>query len=221
MVIELTRSLKCLLCNFKTKLFYEDKNKKYFKCENCFSIMLDPFNYLTSKEEKERYKTHNNDINDISYQKFVSPIVESVKENYDVNHIGLDYGSGTGPVITSLLEKEGYDVKLYDPFFHRYPENLCKKYDYIICSEVVEHFHHPYDEFNSLNEMLNPKGIIFCMTSTYDENIDFKNWYYKNDPTHVFFYHKKALEWIKKKFGFSDLRIDGKLIKLIKQKTCK
>lgn len=215
-MIKLTTSTKCLLCNSKTKLFYKNKNKKYYKCENCFSVMLDPSNFLTSEEEKERYESHNNDVDDIRYQKFVSPIVESVKNNYDTSHTGLDYGAGTGPVITSLLAKEGYDIKLYDPFFHHYPENLSKKYDYIICSEVIEHFYNPYHEFKSLTNMLNSKGCIFCMTSLYDEGIDFKNWYYKNDETHVFFYHKKALKWIKNKFNFSYLEIDGKLVKLTK-----
>ena len=38
--------------------------------------MLDPLDYLSQEEEKERYKNHNNDVNDPRYQKFVSPIVE-------------------------------------------------------------------------------------------------------------------------------------------------
>ncbi|SDK13343.1 Methyltransferase domain-containing protein [Alkalibacterium thalassium] len=178
--------------------------------------MLDPLDYLSQEEEKERYKNHNNDVNDPRYQKFVSPIVEKVRDHYDTNHLGLDYGAGTGPVITSLLEKEGYALRLYDPFFHLYPKKLSIKYDYIICSEVIEHFHHPYEEFKSLAEMLKPKGSIFCLTSLYNEEIDFETWYYKNDDTHVFFYHKKALEWIRNKFDFSDFFIDGKLIKLTK-----
>ena len=215
-MIELTTSTKYLLCSSRTEVFYKSKNKDYHKCENCFSIMLDPSNYVTSEEEKARYDTHNNDIHDIGYQNFVSPIVESVKENYSTNHLGLDYGAGPGPVITSLLENAGYNINLYDPYFHCYPENLSKKYDYIICSEVIEHFHKPYNEFKCLSNMLNENGSIFCMTSIYDEDINFDKWYYKNDETHVFFYHKKALEWIKKEFGFSDLKIDGKLIKLIK-----
>lgn len=178
--------------------------------------MLDPFNYVDSKEEKERYKVHNNDINDMGYQRFVSPLVESVKRNYNRDHMGLDYGAGPGPIVTSLLEKEAYHIKLYDPYFHVYPENLHRKYDYIICSEVIEHFHNPYDEFKSLSNMLNPNGAIMCMTSLYEEDIDFKNWYYKNDKTHVFFYNRKALEWIKEEFNFSKLEIDGKLIELTK-----
>ena len=212
----MTRPIKCLLCKSNTNLFFEDKNKKYYKCDNCLSIMLDPSNHVTDEEEKERYETHNNDINDIRYQNFVSPIVESVRNNYNTNHLGLDYGAGTGPVITSILEKEGYNIKLYDPYFHYYPENLCEKYDYIICSEVIEHFYHPYDEFAKLSNILKEKGSIICMTSIYDDGIDFNNWTYKNDKTHVFFYHKKGLEWIKDKFKFSNIEINGKLVKLSK-----
>lgn len=207
----------CLLCDGQTKLFYQSKSKHYYKCENCLALMLDPGDYLNSQEEKERYETHNNDIDDIRYQSFVSPIVESVRASYGTNHLGLDYGAGTGPVITSLLEKEGYQLKLYDPYFHYYPENLLKKYDYIVCCEVIEHFHKPYKEFASLSNMLKPGGAIFSMTEIYNEEIDFKTWYYKNDDTHVFFYHKKSLEWIKKEFGFAHLEIEGRLIKLKKE----
>lgn len=209
-------SFPCLLCSHKTKLFYEFRNNNYYQCQGCSSLMLDPANYPSWEEEKEIYKTHNNDVKDIRYQNFVSPIVEAVKSSYNKNHKGLDFGAGTGPVITSLLEKEVYEINLYDPFFHFYPENLQKKYDYIICCEVIEHFHNPYDEFRKLTNMLSSKGSIFCMTSLYDESINFKNWNYKNDETHVFFYHKKALEWIKKEFAFSKLEIEGKLIKLRK-----
>ncbi len=212
----MSENIKCLLCDSKIRFFATSRNRKYYKCENCLSLMLDPSDFVSSQEEKARYETHNNDVEDIGYQKFVSPIVESVREDYSKDHLGLDYGAGTGPVITSLLEKEDYGIKLYDPFFHPYPENLLKKYDYIICSEVIEHFHRPYQEFKNLKEMLNPRGSIFCLTSLYHEGIDFENWNYKNDETHVFFYHKKALEWIKNQFDFSQVEVEGKLIKFRK-----
>jgi cyclopropane fatty-acyl-phospholipid synthase-like methyltransferase len=178
--------------------------------------MLDASDYVSSEAEKERYSTHNNDINDIRYQEFVSPIVEAVKKSYKTNHLGLDYGAGTGPVITSLLEKEGYSLNLYDPYFHDYPNNLQMEYDYIVCCEVMEHFHHPHDEFRRLYNLLNLGGSLFCMTSLYDESIDFESWYYKNDETHVFLYHRKGLEWIKNEFGFLDVCVEGKLIQFKK-----
>ncbi len=50
------------------------------------------------------------------------------------------------------------------------------------------------------------------MTHLYDENIDFEKWYYKNDPTHVFIYQEKTIEYIAKEFGFSSFCIENRLI---------
>ena len=60
----------------------------------------------------------------------------------------------------------------------------------------------PKMEFRSLKNMLNQKGKLYCMTDIYGESINFSKWYYKNDPTHVFFYHKNTVHWIQKEFGF-------------------
>lgn len=202
----------CLLCSGNIKIFYKEENKQYYQCETCSSIMLEPKHYLTSEEEKARYKTHNNDVSDIRYQSFVSPIVDAVKEAYNNSHLGLDFGAGTGPVITKMLEDAGYKLNLYDPYFHNYQENLDKNYDYIVCCEVMEHFYSPYQEFKQMSEMLNENGSLFCMTSIYDESINFETWHYKRDDTHVFFYHKKALDWIRDHFDFSEVTSKDKFI---------
>jgi hypothetical protein len=68
-------------------------------------------------EEKERYLTHNNDITDPRYQKFVQPVVNAVMENFSTASKGLDFGAGAGPVAAEVLGGKGYSVKLYDPFF--------------------------------------------------------------------------------------------------------
>lgn len=208
--------MKCPLCQSKGQEFQEYRNRQYYRCEKCSSIFLDPSDYLSKQGEKDRYETHNNDVEDKGYQKFVSPIVEKVKEDYLPNHKGLDYGAGTGPVIASVLEKEGYQINLFDPYFHNHPENLKMSYDYIVCCEVMEHFYQPYQEFESLYDLLKPGGTLYCMTSLYHEDIDFKGWHYKDDITHVFTYHKKAIEWIKNEFGFSQVEIDGRLIQFKK-----
>lgn len=207
---------KCLLCSCTVEKFYSEKSKQYYKCNNCSSVMLDPKDYISKAAEGARYNTHNNDVFDPRYQRFVSPIVNSVIDRYDNTAIGLDFGAGPGPVITKMLNDKGYTLNLYDPFFHKLPENLQLKYDYIVCSEVMEHFHHPYDEFMKLDMMLNDNGSIFCLTDMYHDEIDFSKWYYKNDETHVFFYHMDALIWIKDKFGFNTLEVDKRLIRFIK-----
>jgi SAM-dependent methyltransferase len=125
---------------------------------------------------------------------------------------GLDFGAGTGPVLSKVLQDNNYSIKMYDPFFHYHPELLDDKYDFIGSCEVIEHFHNPYNEFKLLKSLLNDKGKLYCMTEPYHDGIDFASWYYKNDPTHVFFYHQKTFEWIKMEFGFSSVSVKGRLI---------
>ncbi len=209
----MTTELKCPLCNRKAIYFQSHLKRKYFECTNCFSVLLDPSNHISPQKEKARYELHNNDVNDPGYQGFVSPIVNDIKLNFGARHAGMDFGCGPGPVITKLLRDEQYNIATYDPFFHNDPRLLNSKYDYIVCCEVIEHFKDPKKEFNLLKSLLNPGGVLYCFTEIIEEDIDFLQWRYKNDETHVFFYHIKALQWIQRAFGFSNLEISNRLIK--------
>lgn len=204
--------MKCSLCEGETTDFHYCENKKFVQCKNCKAILLLPEFYLNAAKEKDRYSQHNNDIKDPRYQKFVSPITTHVIENLSSTTLGLDYGCGTGPVAAVELQKRGFTVNLYDPFFEDHPEVLTLKYNFIICCEVMEHFHDPYGEFKLLNDLLLPGGILYCKTSVFFEDMDFEKWYYKNDPTHVIFYTPQSLEWIKTNLRFSELYFDPKLI---------
>ncbi|TGL39859.1 class I SAM-dependent methyltransferase [Leptospira perdikensis] len=163
-------------------------------------------------EEKLRYMEHNNDVHDIRYQNFLRPIVEKVVSNQKPTDQGLDFGAGPEPIVQFLLGQLGYPIKLYDPFFHNHLENLNQTYDYMILTEVVEHFHFPKLEFQKLNQLLKPNGILYILTHPYDDSIDFESWYYKNDKTHTFFYTKKSFEWICNQFGFKNFEIENRII---------
>ena len=202
----------CPLCNNQSDIFYTENKKLYFQCRNCFGIFLSKRNLPDKNIEIKRYNEHNNDVNDLRYQKFVSPIVNSVIEYFSKKHKGLDFGAGTGPVISKLLHNKHFNIVQYDPFFHNFPDLLQYKYDYIISCEVIEHFHNPEKEFELLKNLLNLNGKLFCMTSLFNPNIDFKNWYYKNDPTHVFIYQKKTIQYICSRFKFSNVEISNNLI---------
>jgi 2-polyprenyl-3-methyl-5-hydroxy-6-metoxy-1,4-benzoquinol methylase len=165
-----------------------------------------------STDEKARYLHHQNDVDDLGYQQFSSPITSSVLRDFSPEHRGLDFGAGTGPVIAKLLTDNQFNISLYDPFFHNHPEMLEETYDYIVCCEVIEHFYTPPKEFALLKRLLKPNGKLYCMTDIYHEGINFKGWHYKSDPTHVFFYHQQSLEYIEEHIGFSKLEIDGRLI---------
>ena len=202
----------CPLCQSRGKQFYSFKTRLYNKCIHCKGIFVDRSLVPDPDAEKKRYLEHINDVEDSGYQKFVLPITSAILKQYTPAHKGLDFGAGTGPVISKLLKDKDYTVQLYDPFFHKNTELLKNTYDYIVCCEVIEHFHHPFDEFQLLKKLLKTKGKLFCMTNIYNQNIDFHTWHYKNDPTHVFIYQKPTLYWIQKEVGFSDLSIDDRLI---------
>lgn len=202
----------CPLCCGTSKIFYSLKNRSYHVCLTCDGIFPDKSYYPGPKEEKARYLQHINDVDNEGYQKFVSPIVNAVTGYFGISHRGLDFGAGPGPVISKLLKDQGYEIVQYDPFFHNHPVLLEQSYDYVVCCEVIEHFHDPAKEFELLKTLLNENGKLYCMTDIYNEKIDFGKWYYKNDQTHVFIYQNRTILWLSEKFGFSNVTIDGRLI---------
>lgn len=208
--------MKCNLCRGRSKLFFEFNNIKYYKCERCRSVFMDPENFLSPEEEKKRYEEHNNDVEDKNYQEFVTDIVCEIKKDWNIYAKGLDFGAGTGPVITKLLRDSGYNLEVYDPFFWDKEKHLNKKYDYIVSCEVIEHFHNPLKDFKILYSLLREGGSLYCKTEIYDDSIDFENWYYKNDPTHVFFYHEDGFKWIVDNVGFNNYKINDRIIVLKK-----
>lgn len=199
----------CPLCKKETE---NSPLRGFYACFGCNSIFRSPDDYLTWEEEKKRYELHENDSEDPGYQRFVAPIVQAVLKDFKPGHLGLDFGAGTGPVIFKILSEQGYIIKLYDPFFHSHPEYLEQTYDFIVCCEVIEHFYDPYKEFALLRKLLKPGGRLYCMTHLYADEVSFEKWYYKGDPTHVFFYRVDTLEWIKEQFQFHQLWIKDRLI---------
>ena len=208
-------SAQCPLCGGSAEFFFKMPGKTYHQCRQCSGVFLDRACCVSRQAEKRRYEEHNNDVDDPRYHKFVEPVVSKVKEKFAPEHKGLDYGAGTGPVIAKILKDKGYSIELYDPYFYNNLEALQGEYDFIVCCEVIEHFNAPAKEFERLKSLLKPGGVLFCMTELYSQDRDFKNWYYKNDPTHVFFYHADTLLWIKSKYRFSSLENDKRLVQFL------
>ncbi|MGB8705212.1 MAG: class I SAM-dependent methyltransferase [Gillisia sp.] len=204
--------MNCVLCDLKSEESIKFQQKLFYKCTGCQSIFLSPRFYISEEEEGERYSYHQNDVTNEGYQHFVSPITNRIQLDFKNTARGLDFGCGRGPVATYQLRKKGYKINLYDPFFEDHPEVLNEDYDFIICCEVMEHFHEPKKEFQQLYDLLKPGGRLYCKTSLLPKNINFEDWYYKNDPTHVFFYSEETLKWIKLQVGFGELEVFKDLI---------
>lgn len=202
---------QCKICRFDTVLYHESFRGIYHKCASCGAVFLDDSCLLTPEEEKARYEKHNNDINDSGYRSFLMPVVEAVTSRYKPSDTGLDYGCGPEPVAAQMLKENGYDLRFYDPYFYPDKSVLSGPCDYIMCSEVAEHFKEPLQEFKKIKAMLKPGGSLICMTQLVNSGIDFEKWSYKNDPTHVIFYTMKSMEVIAADAGFSVIEACGRI----------
>ncbi|MBK8806417.1 MAG: class I SAM-dependent methyltransferase [Bacteroidales bacterium] len=213
--------MKCTLCNSETDYYTIIKNIEYFKCKSCLSVFMNPDNRLCAQAEFDRYLKHQNLVTDAGYQSFTQPLVDTILQYFGNNATGLDYGSGEYSAVTHNLTKYGYNIKMFDPFFHNNLALLDDKYDFIVCCEVIEHFYNPHLEFSKLRNLLKENGKLFCMTHQIEDSTDFKNWYYKNDLTHVFFYNNKAFEYITVNFNFSSHKINNRIVIFNVKKTTK
>ena len=170
--------------------------KDYFNCVSCQAFFVSSTEHLTHKEERERYSQHNNHIYHVNYRKFLSTLYVPITDKLKLDAKGLDYGCGPGPALAEMFKEDGYIIDLYDPYF--FPDVSClnKKYDFITCTETVEHFYSPNKEFHTLNSLLEVGGWLGIMTNFYDDSINFKDWYYRKDPTHVVFYTEETFKFI-------------------------
>lgn len=202
----------CPLCDHEGSSFYKDKKHHFFLCNNCEGIFRNQNQFLNSPAEKSRYLNHISDINDQGYYQFIKPIIDEVKKTLETGSQGLDFGCGHTPVLSKHLERESYNMSEYDAIFFNDTSVLNRNYDFIVCCEVMEHFYKPLKMFQLLFDILRPGGALICKTHPYTKSIDFNNWYYKNDPSHVFIYQHKTLQWVKENFCFENVKIDDRLI---------
>jgi hypothetical protein len=191
----------CPLCSFKqTSLIHTGGKgtgrRDFFHCRLCDLIFVPDRFFLTLEEEKNRYLEHNNDPYDEDYRDFLRRLYLPLKPHLRPGSVGLDYGAGPGPALATMMKEDGFDVRMYDPFFHPDEASLSDTYDFITCMETVEHFREPATEFQYLQKMLRHGGWLGMMTSMLDDWSEFPSWYYHRDPTHVCFYSRKTMQWV-------------------------
>ena len=187
----------CKVCKGSDLIFFlKYRELVYWECKVCAAKILDPLHYVSNSYEKKHYLKHNNSINDTNYKNFLLKLIKPMMDKISTNDIGLDYGCGFAPALASIFKSYGYKVELYDPFFFPNKDVLIKKYKFITCSEVVEHFFNPYEEFDKINNLLDYNSWFGLMTSFLPNDNKFENWYYRRDPTHVVFYKRKTFQHI-------------------------
>ena len=193
----------CPLCRSDAEYFLTADAKDYFRCPTCALRFVDPATYPNAKAEFAHYLHHENEVDDHRYRAFLSRLADPMLEVLPPTASGIDYGCGLGPALAAMLCEAGYDMATYDPFFAPDPEPLSRNYDFITCTEVAEHFHDPAAEFDRLDAMLRPGGVLGVMTCFQTDDARFEGWHYRKDTTHVVFYREETFRWIALKFSWN------------------
>lgn len=197
----------CPLCRSDdVRLLVEVHGRRFLECAECRLAFMHPADRLSPVEELQHYDTHENDPADPAYRRFLGRLVEPLLERIEPGARGLDYGCGPGPALGQMMAERGFPLSLYDPFFEPDLDALGRRYDFITCTEVIEHFHQPEEEFEWLSAMLADGGILAVMTELRDDR-DLKEWRYARDPTHVSLYHSRTLQWLGERFGWGMERV--------------
>jgi len=167
---------------------------------------------LSAKEEQAQYDLHQNEPGDAGYRKFLSRTFEPLTDKLEKGAIGLDFGCGPGPVISEMGKETGIKIDNFDLYYYNFPELLEKKYDFITMTEVIEHVSQPRELLEQINSMLNSGAILAIMTKRVIDQQRFKNWHYKNDPTHICFYSLSTFQWVAKQFNWQLEIIDKDVV---------
>ncbi len=127
----------------------------------------------------------------------------------------LDLGAGSGFCVGFMQYRLGWDAYAYDLFsqpsfapdrFLRDWEAVCQAgpFDFVLASEVFEHFREPAREIAQIASILNPEnGLMFVTTEQFKPRLHDANWTYlaPQSGQHVAFYSPTTFTEIARQIG--------------------
>ncbi|TKB56192.1 class I SAM-dependent methyltransferase [Ferrimonas aestuarii] len=189
--------MPCPLCHHSdTPHYHQDKKRHYFQCNRCHLVFADPNSLLPPNAEKQQYDQHQNNPADMGYRKFLGRLATPLLKRVQPNSQGLDFGCGPGPTLSLMCQEQGHQMAVYDPYFFPDRQPLRQQYDFVTCTEAIEHFYRPSREWQLLLSLVKPGGTLGLMTKLVKDVDAFANWHYKNDPTHVSFFSRLTFRYL-------------------------
>lgn len=197
--------------------FATDKKRSYWQCNVCHLVFADPTSWPSPTQEKAEYDLHENHLKDPGYNRFLSRIVEPVLTHVSEHSELLDFGCGPAPALIEQFRQRGLQASGYDIFYQPDPQRLLQQYDAITLTEVIEHLHHPWQTLQQLWALLRPQGVLAIMTQRVINAERFQRWTYKNDPTHICFYHQNTFHWLARALEATDIEFIDRDIVILKR----
>lgn len=189
----------CRLCEGQTSVVFKD-TRVFFACTTCGLIFSDC--HLTEQEKQAHYiGQYNNGFNWEHEACYFINFFPRGKKDLKI----LDYGSGGG-YLANELKNVGYAVDCYEPMFHGEFNRSQNSglYDFLILNEVIEHVEDLISVLNNIYYSLKLGGQVLIKTAITDNIIsdpynfehNFREWWYKDDLTHISFFSTLTYEFI-------------------------
>ena len=212
----------CKICFEKTRTIRDKKkNIVYYRCCNCGFVSLENSAIVDSITEKKHYAKHNNSFESTGYVEMFERFIKEGVEPYllSVKRV-LDFGCGHTPVLAELLKRKALDVDIYDYYFYPEKRYETRQYDMIVSTEVFEHLSDPISILQGLVNSLDTKGYILLMTQfPTKDDIEFLEWWYRRDITHISFFTPKSFELMAERVGLKVVKLMNDNI-VVFQKVC-
>ena len=193
----------CPLCAGAPRAFLSADGRDYLRCGTCALTFLPASQHADAVREKARYEEHNNIPSDPGYRGFLDRVLAPLCAQLKPGAEGLDYGCGPGPAASVMLGERGFPTQNYDLYFFPDETLLSRKYDFLVCTEVLEHLRRPAEDLARLDALLKPDGLLGVMTGVLEDDASFSGWWYRKDFTHIAFYRPETLGWIAGRFGWT------------------
>lgn len=159
-------------------------------------VWLEKRYHLQEQDEKAIYDLHQNQTDDLGYRRFLQRSLEQVQRHLAPPAAGLDFGCGPGPALIQMAEELGYPMQAYDKYYAPNLNALQQDYDFVTCTEVVEHLSNPLPILDQLWQITRPGGLIVIQTKRVLDDQRFCQWHYRNDPTHITFFSETSFHWL-------------------------
>ena len=138
--------------------------RDFLHCPNCDLVFVPREQLLDAAGQKARYLQHNNDVDDPAYREFLGRMYFALRPHLRPGSCGLDFGAGPGPALQRMMIEDGFEAQVYDLYFYPDESVLKRTYDFVTCTETVEHFSRPRRELERINRLLRPGGWLGVMT---------------------------------------------------------